>query len=545
MTRVNHTGFLFFFFLLCFLYPNRTILLGQTSFHYRLSIDTISFPGIRGIHSFSSATAGDKWLIIGGRTDGIHARQPFNAFLREDHNDSIYVVDPVLRRTWSSPLDKLEPALFDQLISSNAQFYQEGDRLILAGGYGYSQAREDHITHPYLLVIEVQGLVEAVMDGQPVNPFFRQVEDPYFAVTGGAMGKIDDRYFIAGGHRFDGRYNPMNHPTFVQEYTNSIRFFRLTSADRHWSVEGREEWKHPIHLHRRDYNLLPQVFPDGSEGYMMSAGVFQYNADIPWPYTVNIASAGISPVPEFNQYLSSYHSACVPLFSANDKAMHNIFFGGISRYYPSDTGFVDDIDVPFVKTVSLLSRDSTGQMSEYILPFEMPAYLGAGATFLINPALDTSSRGIAYLDLVDEGELLLGYILGGIESLARNPFTFNNHQSTFSSGKIYRVTISPDTSVTHAQAPVANYHNFRLEAALSDSTENAIILSLDAIEAGKLEIILSDRNRGVFLNEVLELPEQGPLSFEIAPGEHIQSPVEVTAILNGRYLATQQLIFKR
>jgi hypothetical protein len=30
-----------------------------------------------------------------------------------------------------------------------------------------------------------------------------------------------------------------------------------------------------VHLHRRDYNLLPQVFPNGELGYTISSGVFK------------------------------------------------------------------------------------------------------------------------------------------------------------------------------------------------------------------------------------------------------------------------------
>jgi hypothetical protein len=54
-----------------------------------------------------------------------------------------------------------------------------------------------------------------------------------------------------------------------------------------------------VHLHRRDYNLLAQVFPNGELGYTISLGVFQINADLPFLYLVDIKASGYFSSNEF------------------------------------------------------------------------------------------------------------------------------------------------------------------------------------------------------------------------------------------------------
>lgn len=46
----------------------------QDSFNYRVELEPITIPGLVGVHSFAYAQNDGKWLIIGGRLDGVHAR---------------------------------------------------------------------------------------------------------------------------------------------------------------------------------------------------------------------------------------------------------------------------------------------------------------------------------------------------------------------------------------------------------------------------------------------------------------------------------------
>jgi len=66
----------------------------QDNFGHAVQLTQVSVPsGLPGLHSYAWGQQGGKWLIIGGRKDGLHARQPFNAFPQAQNNTDIYVVD--------------------------------------------------------------------------------------------------------------------------------------------------------------------------------------------------------------------------------------------------------------------------------------------------------------------------------------------------------------------------------------------------------------------------------------------------------------------
>ena len=65
----------------------------QSPFEYAVHIDSIQIPGLPGLHSYAFAEHDGKWLIIGGRTDGLHPRQPFASFPEADNNTDVYVID--------------------------------------------------------------------------------------------------------------------------------------------------------------------------------------------------------------------------------------------------------------------------------------------------------------------------------------------------------------------------------------------------------------------------------------------------------------------
>lgn len=437
MKHLKLTTFFWLFFSL--------VLTAQNNFNYSVQLDSVAITNLPGVHSFAFAQHNGKWLIIGGRLDGIHARQPFNAFPQTQNNQNILVIDPVNQQFWSSSVGVLPTNLKEQLQSTNMNFYQDNDTLYIIGGYAFSPTANDHITFPYLTTVQVSDLMNAVINSSSITPYFKQISDTAFAVTGGQMGKIGNELYLIGGHRFDGRYNPMNNPTFVQKYTNQIRKFEINNAGSQLSFSNYSTITDPVHLRRRDYNLLPQIYPDGSHGYTISSGVFQIYVDLPFLYPVDITAAGYTPVTSFNQYLSNYHGAKVALHDSVNNAMHNLFFGGISQYYYQNNTLVQDNQVPFVKTISRMSRDSLGNLLEVQLPIEMPGYRGAGSEFFINKNLPHFDSKIIQLDKITQDTILLGYVFGGILSPTINPFANNVTNTTSADNSIYKVYLIKNT----------------------------------------------------------------------------------------------------
>lgn len=193
------------------------------------------------------------------------------------------------------------------------------------------------------------------------------------------------------------------------------------------------------HLHRRDYNLIPQIMPDRKEGLTAFSGVFQATADIPYLDCVNVDSSGYEVSSAFSQYYNHYHCANMALYSHAANEMHSFFFGGIAQYFDSAGILVQDNNVPFVKTIARVVRNSTGEMTEYKLPVEMPALLGASAELILADGLPTYPNRVINADDITADTTLAGYIVGGINSTARNIFFINTGTESSASASIYKV----------------------------------------------------------------------------------------------------------
>lgn len=427
--------------LFLFLFLGNGIQAQEDYFPYQLEINPVEIAGFPGLHSFAFGQKGGKWILIGGRRDGLHARQPNSSFPASANNAEIFLISIADKTLLKVGLNQLSISLQEQLQSTNMEFVQDGDFLYIMGGYAFSPTRGNHITFPYLTVIHLPGLISAIETGTSIQPHFRQLEDERFAVTGGQLGILNEVFYLVGGHNFQGRYNPVGNPTFVQNYTDQIRKFRFSSTDEELQILHYETITDPVHLHRRDYNLIPQIFSNGSLGFTISSGVFQQGADLPFLYPVDVTEQGYTPITSFNQYLSNYHSAKASLFDKEKKQMHTLFFGGISQYYYKNGVMVKDDLVPFVKTISRLSRGGDGIFHEFLIPQEMPGLVGASSEFIPNETLPHIQGEVLDLNEVESEEFVIGHVVGGINSPSLNPFSANQTGTTIADQKIYEIRL--------------------------------------------------------------------------------------------------------
>lgn len=414
----------------------------NTVFPFTLRLEQMEINNLPSLQSFAYATWQGKWLLVGGRIDGLHRRQPWATFDEEGQNKYIYVVDVEKKLVWKQSLEKLPTSIAEQLQSTNMEFFQTGNSLVLTGGYGYSKTADDHITYPYLTIIKADELITAIMNKNEISGSFVQIRDERMAVAGGRLAKIGDTVLIAGGQRFDGRYNPHgpdHGPGFTQEYTNEIRKFTIEYEKNIPGIKNYSAIKDTINLHRRDYNLVPQVFQHDELGYTMFSGVFQYNEDVPFTNFVDILGGTYKVNNSFKQKFSHYHSAVLPLYDKTTASMYTVFFGGIARYYPGSNGkIMDNKDVPFTKTISIITRKE-GKVEETYLPLQMPGYSGTAAEFIFTEGIQMFKEGIADINLLKEGEELIGYIMGGINSSSKNIFWDNTGNESKANGKLIRV----------------------------------------------------------------------------------------------------------
>lgn len=517
----------------------------QIPFGYSVSTKSISITNLPGLHSFAAGQSNGKWLIIGGRLDGLHARQPFNAFPASSNNMSIFVVDIAAQQSWSASINSLPTGLKEQLQSTNMNFYQDKDTLYIIGGYGYSNTAVDHITYPNLTSVHVSGLINAIINNTSINSYFKQITDQNYAVNGGQLGKIGNTYYLVGGHRFDGRYNPMGNPTYTQTYVSGMKKFNLNNNGTQLSYSNYSLVSDQVHLHRRDYNLVPQVYPNGELGYMLSSGVFQIGVDLPFLYPVDIKASGHTPVTTFNQYLSNYHSAKVGLYDSISNTMHSIFLGGMSQYKYVNNILTQDNNVPFVKTISRVSRDASGNLQENVFTTEMPALLGASAEFITNHNLPHYSNEVIKLSAIPSDSILIGHIVGGIFSPQENPFTANQTGVTNAHATVYEVWLTKNAGGSTGLKPLNGSNPFAVSV-FPNPAKQDINITLKMPMNGDVELYITNAEGKLVFDKHYENLSSGEQKIDLTNRLNLSPGVYFfNFICNGKFNAIEKVIITK
>lgn len=506
---------------------------------FRLQLDTASLPGLPGLHSFAFGTHHGKWLLIGGRRDGMHPK--FGGFGTDNSNRHIWVVDPQSEQVWQRSLAELPDTLQEQLRSANMEFFQAGETLLFVGGYGHSETAQNHITYPYLTRIQVPALMHAVQNGGDLLPHFQQTRDTFFAVTGGQLQRLADTFYLVGGHRFDGIYSA-NSENPTQAYTDAIRKFTLVDG----LVAHRSIVSDEFNLHRRDYNLTPAIFPDGELGLTAFSGVFQPGLALaPFLNIVEIRpSSGHAPVNGFSQFLANYHCAKVPLYAESAQEMHTLFFGGISQYWFNDNdSLMKDARLPFVRTVSRVTQKADGTYEEAAFDVRLPFHTGTSAEFILADGVPLRAHDLVDYDALPDGNSLLGYIVGGIVTPEnqRNPFVANTVGITSASAQLIRVTIQKNVSTAAPEKPLDGRYDLGLRIAPNPATDQWQ-LRLTLPRAGRLLGILQDA-QGKILRR-LDWGDQpdGELTFVLPAVGLPAGAYRITVNLDGVFVETKTVL---
>lgn len=518
---------------------------GQTqSQNTNVVLEPFTIDGFGGIQSFAWGRQDDKILIIGGRLDGLHRRQPFAAFDEAGHNTSLIVLDPEMQMVWSTPLTALDDAISEQLSSTNMQFEQAENTLYVVGGYGYSATAGDHITHPKLTAIDVPGLISAIISETSVEPYFRQISNEAFKVTGGHLNRIDDIYYLSGGQNFEGRYNPMgpdNGPGFIQEYTNSIRRFTIQDDGTNLSITMLEEWQDNENLHRRDYNVVNQIMPDGTNGYTAFSGVFRTDANLPFLNCVYVTPEGFEVNNDFAQYYNHYHCASLPMYAASSGEMCTIFFGGIAQYYDEGGVLTQDDNVPFVNTIGMVCRTATGAMSEYKLQAEMPGLIGAGSEFIRKETLPHYSNGVIDYDALTEDTTFAGYVIGGISSSAGNIFFSNTGTESEAVATIFKVYIIKNSTTNTPVINAASSSDMQM-LLYPNPTGGEFQILYNNTHAGPVEIEITESTGKVLHYKKFSNQRRGQQSYRPPFDAFLPDGAYLVTIRNNRGRSVQKII---
>jgi hypothetical protein len=453
---------------------------------FKLEVTEVASSKMPGIHSFASGSANGKWLVLSGRTGGLHGfANSKDNFPRRTANSLAYVIDPIANQLLGSVdlVANLPPALAGPLTATNPQFVQVDSSLYLVGGYGQDLPAETLTTFGTIIKVDLPGLIQAIIDGSKnIQPYFTPIPAPdsRLKVTGGALKYYNGTFYLVFGQDFTGYYSVDKQDYNraggqFQKYTEKVRVFTLKddlSLCYFYEIDGGYDESLPYH--RRDLNVVDTILSDGkTPGATVYGGVFRAGrvAGHTTPIDIQVASAPsvVTVRNEFQQALSQYDCANVTLFDSASSSTFTTLFGGISQYHFDPTKNVliqDEVDLPngvdglpFISTISTIQRQADkGIFSQYIQPSPMPGLLGTDAQFLVSQKLAADqlfSNSVVDLSKLS-GRTLIGHIVGGIESFG--PYSrarVTPVPSTVSSTRLFEVWVTPGPSAVIVTPPLA------------------------------------------------------------------------------------------
>ena len=421
------------------------------------------------LHSVAAGKWNGQWVLLAGRTAGLHGLTGMNAFDPQYENRSVWVIDPVTRQSWSKSLIETNPAsglaadVVDSLSSVNTQFHQTGERLVVVGGYGYKRSVADHKTYDTITFIDLPGLIAWVK--QPAGSettraidHIRPIRHSYFQVTGGSLEKLHGEYQLVMGQNYDGRYRPFLNGV----YTRQVRRFQMIDGPSGPTVPVESMLATPQQdaYRRRDLNVATVLEAGTSPGEYLEravvySGVFTPDGGV-WTVPVVVAPGGVVTMDDplapgtLRQGFQIYHCAKMGLFHRGTREMHMVMFGGITILErDAATGaFTRDDQAPFTNQCGVVIRRADGSFKQHFLPTRFPLILttdnkelrfGTNAEFF--PATGIPMLHPKVIDLTAiRSETVIGHIFGGIVADA------GNGGNTGASGRVFEVVLTPLTT---------------------------------------------------------------------------------------------------
>lgn len=435
-------------------------ILSPDSLPYRVSISLADFQlpsdvtKSYGLQAFAFAVYDQKWLLLAGRTNGQHGFDfiPDN-FPPSLQNTNVVVVDPiqktVLSRSLSDPTSGLTQPQIDTLSVTTPQYYQVGETLYLVGGYGVDTATETFGTKSTLTAIDIPGLIGWVQGGKKsAVQSIRQTSHPLIQVAGGYLTQVSPHqpFLLAFGENYTGASVLSSDGV----YTQQIRPFRIIDNGRELYVKPEKQFGANPSYRRTDLSVVPimkKSLDTFVPGVVALSGVFTPDTGI-WTVPILINKDGSSSMSNpflpstFKQGMNSFDCARVGLFSKEANQMYILLFGGISYLTESGGMFTPDPELPFVNSVTTIKIDGEGNFQQYLMEDEYPVILsefsnpgnqllfGTEARFIPVDQLPSFQNGVFSLDELGSAPVLLGYIVGGIQSTVANTFSTSDSSAS-------------------------------------------------------------------------------------------------------------------
>lgn len=492
---------------------------------FTLSIEPLTFDteteALPGMQSSVIASHKGKWLLLGGRMQGLHTffPAPANNFPVKQANRALWVIDPADGSHWHLDLDGLPAKLADPLAATNqpAFFDQREGNLYVAGGYGWDSETDGMNTFGSLIKVPVEKTMSLVMSDLSKNEKLKQLEklliqstDTRFAVTGGELRRTNGRFYLIFGQYFKGDYHAFGsgsdgRPLFVQKYTEEVRVFTLKpgSVDilSYGVLPPSSDPSRPYH--RRDGVIVDDIDPKTAEPRVAAfGGVFQVGKTTGYGEPIYIYDNEGAPSAFVDsavlQKFSQYQCPVVSVFDDTNSAVYHTFYGGLSEHYFHQTDQQSEVfnlvidqnradGVPFISDITTMVQHASGEYQQFILPDPLPQVdvpeviqknllppyqkfntatlnnFGTSANFIINPELIANGKaydnGVIKLSAVEE-KTVVGHFYGGIAAFF--PYALVPNTGTYASNTIFRISLEPTPAAAYngdaGVRAVGNHH---------------------------------------------------------------------------------------
>lgn len=398
---------------------NLTIPLPEDSLPYRVTLEQADFTLPAGLHSFAYAVYEGEWLLIAGRTNGLHdvnnTDPTSNSFPPSQQNTVVFVVNPKKKKTYYRSLydssANLSQAQIDLLSATNTLFYHAKNKntLYVVGGYGLDTASNTMGTKPTLTAIDVPNLIKWVKKpgkSKSAAECVRTIIHPIFQLAGGVMLQSDEHqpFLLAFGQNFDGNYVTTSNGSYSQQ----IRPVQIIDNGRSLFVQLHPQPGVLPTYRRRDLNVIPIVKKNGQSltmSFSALSGVFTpgdiNNAPGAWTIPIEIDPDGSSRMLDpnnpntFAQAMNNYSCANMGLYSMKKEKMYTLLFGGISAALFGDGSncnmdpnpqcncctvwvpvagniFTPCCNLPFTNDVTTIEIDNHGVYRQYLMSGTYP-----------------------------------------------------------------------------------------------------------------------------------------------------------------------------
>ena len=386
---------------------------------FTLGVQPMNLPTpVPGLQSFAWGRAGDIILMLGGRTEGFHGLTTQDSVFKTSKANPCILALDITTFKYDSVCLSNSDAAYLALLTSNTQFYQDGQFLYVIGGFGIkdTSAKRSNYTHSSLFAYPLFDMIKQVKSpGKNLSKVLAsKVSSPFLQVAGGELVKIKDTFYLLFGQNYIGPYRP----GVTGNYTSAIRKFRIQNGQ----VVDTASYIDTI-LHRRDLPFAPVIQKSGTF-YAAFGGVFNSNAEgyVNPVYFYPGNPNQLYRQDTLTQITSQYDCARAVLYDPANDVSTTVLFGGIgqNQYDTSTNQWVkgdNGAKLPFVRTITQMTFQK-GQMNQYVqLPPApmLPELIGTNAVFFPYSNF-LYSDGVIDISKITADSTAIGIIYGGIKS---------------------------------------------------------------------------------------------------------------------------------